>query len=101
MIKNTGIKLDEDDRQDINYAIELINTSYDLMCNPQGAEDVNENDMREYFTGAAMAHVEGRLMLHRLRQEFSKKYNIPYDFISRNGEILLEIKEKDTGDVCD
>lgn len=99
MIKDTGIRLEENDRLDINYAIELINTSYNLMCNPQGAEDINEEGMREYFTGVAMAEIEGRLMLHRLKQEFSKKYGIPYNFISRNGEILLNV-EDNIGDGC-
>lgn len=94
MIKDTGIRLDETDRQDIGYAIELINTSWDLLCNPQGAEDRSEDEMREYFTGVAMAQVEGRLMLHKLRQEFSKKYNIPFNFISRNGEILLNVEDE-------
>lgn len=94
MIKDTGIRLDETDRQDIGYVIELINTSWDLLCNPQGAEDRSEYEMREYFTGVAMAQVEGRVMLHRLRQEFSKKYDIPFNFISRNGEILLNVEDE-------
>ena len=94
MIVDTGIRLDETDRQDINYAIELITTSNELLCNPRGAEDKPEEEMREYFTGVALALVEGRVMLHRLRQEFSKKYNIPFDFISRDGEILLNKEEE-------
>lgn len=93
MIKDTGIKLDEKDRQDIGYAIQLINTSWNLLCNPRGAEEKSESEMREYFTGVAMAQVEGRVMMHQLRQEFSKKYNIPYNFISRDGDILLDVEE--------
>lgn len=95
MLIDTGIKLDENDRLDINTFIEIINTSNKLMSEVDGLEDANEETALEYYSGCAQALVEARVSLHMMRKEISKKYNVPYNFISRNGNLLIEEERKD------
>lgn len=88
MIK-TGIFLSEEDRLDINLAIEIIRTSYFVLDNLEGLENLEESQAKAMYEGACDTLIEGKIMMHNLRKDFSKKYNIPYNFISKDGEIFL------------
>ncbi len=89
-MKDTNIELSAEDRQDINLSLEVINTAEFELRNISGFENLKEEEVRNIYQGACDALIEGRVMLHLLRQEFVKKYNIPYDFISIDGHIYLQ-----------
>lgn len=89
----TNIFLSEEDRLDINLLIETITTAYFVLDNQEGLEDLTEAEIKALYEGACDALIESKVALHSLRQKFSKKYSIPYNFISKDGEIFLKEDE--------
>lgn len=88
-MKDLNIKLDEKDRQDINLIITQVNTSTRYLEQlSQSMQDWDSDKMREYLNGCAQSVVESRLNLHLIRLDIAKKYNVPYTFISRDGELF-------------
>lgn len=88
-------KLNETDRLDLNLALTTRNTALTAL---NGLIDANyiknfsnmsTDQVKEYFAGICDAFIEAECTLHEFRQEFSKKYEVPYDFISRDGELFL------------
>lgn len=86
---DTGIKLEENERLDINYVISTINTADNLMRNISGMEGLTSDQYKEYLDGCAAVANRARVQLHELRKKFSEKYNVPYYAIYRDGEIFL------------
>ena len=85
----TGIRLEEDERLDINFVINTINTVDNLIRNISGMEELTDEQYKEYLDGCSAVANRARVQLHNLRKKFSQKYNVPYDAIYRDGEILL------------
>lgn len=88
-MKDLNIKLDDKDRQDINLIITQVNTSTRYLEQlSQSMQDWDSDKMKAYLNGCAAAVVESRLNLHLIRLDIVKKYNVPYDFISKDGELF-------------
>lgn len=90
-----GIKLDEEDRRDLHYVIYLMETSCKVLNNSEDIEVLTEEQYKDYLRAAMECLFEGRVGMYNLRKKFSKKYNIPFNFISDNGDIF--IKEESDG----
>lgn len=88
-MKTTNIFLDEKDKMDMNALLKVINTCGDLMSSLEGKEEASEEQILAYYKGCAKALVEAKVSLHLLRKEFSSKYNVPYNAVYRDGEILI------------
>ena len=52
-------------------------------------EELTDEQYKEYLDGCSAVANRARVQLHNLRKKFSSKYNVPYDAIYRDGEILL------------
>lgn len=90
-----GIKLSEEDRRDLHYVIHLMDTACEVLNNSEDIEVLTEEQYKEYLQAAMECLFEGRLGMYNLRKKFSEKYNIPFNFISDNGDIF--IKEDSNG----
>ena len=87
---NLNIKLDEKDRRDLHYIVYLMNTSCDVINNFKDIEILTEDQYRDYLQAAMDCLFESRMNMYKLRKKFQKKYNIPFNFISINGDIYIE-----------
>lgn len=92
---NTGIKLDEEDRRDLHYIIHLMDTACAVLNNYEDIEVLTEEQYKEYLKASMECLFESRLGMYNLRKKFSKKYNIPFNLISDNGDIY--VKEESDG----
>lgn len=94
MLKETGIKIDENDRLDLNLAVAVRNTALDALSVVNTAdriadfEHLDNEELKDYFSGICDAFIDAELTMHDLRKTISKKYNVPYDFVSNDGEIF-------------
>lgn len=95
MLKETGIKIDENDRLDLNLAIAIRNTALEALSTVNVAEricdfkNLTNEEMKDYFSGICDAFIDAEITMHSLRKEISLKYEIPYDFVSKDGDIFI------------
>jgi hypothetical protein len=90
MIVDTGKKLNENEKTDAMYIITSLNTTLEYLRTIQDFSALNEQQMADYWAGICDAFVEARINEYRWRKEISQKYEVPYTFISRNGDLLIE-----------
>lgn len=94
MVKSAK-NLSESDRLDFNLALSIRNTALTTLNNVTNAnyihnfEAMTTDQVKDYFAGICDAFIEAECTLHEFRQNFAQKYEVPYDFISRNGELFL------------
>lgn len=86
------LKLDDQDRQDLNYIVEVINSAAEALAMVKGMESLTEDQARDYYQGCCDCLLEGRLSLHLIRQKISKKYNVPYVFDCTDGVLSYEVE---------
>lgn len=92
-MKDTGLKLTENERVDAQYIIIGLNTSLEYLHKLQDFSQLTEEQMRQYWEGICDVFIEARMNEYKWRKDISSKYNLPYTFISRNGDLLLEDQE--------
>lgn len=90
MIVDTGKRLSEDEKTDALYIITGLNTSLEYLRTIQDFSILDEQQMADYWTGICGAFIEARMNEYKWRKEISQKYEVPYTFISRNGDLLID-----------
>lgn len=90
MIVDTGKKLSEDEKTDALYIITGLNTSLEYLRTIQDFSILDEQQMADYWAGICDAFIEARMNEYKWRKEISQKYEVPYTFISRNGDLLID-----------
>ena len=90
MIVDTGKKLNETEKTDARYIITCLNTSLEYLRTIQDFSVLTEQQMLDYWSGICDAFIEARMNEYKWRKETSQKYEVPYTFISRNGDLLIE-----------
>lgn len=90
MIVDTGKKLNENEKTDAMYIITSLNTALEYLRTIQDFSALNEQQMADYWAGICDVFVEARMNEYKWRKEISQKYGVPYTFISRNGDLLVE-----------
>ena len=90
MIVDTGKKLNENEKTDAMYIITSLNTALEYLRTIQDFSTLNEQQMADYWAGICDVFVEARMNEYKWRKEISQKYGVPYTFISRNGDLLVE-----------
>lgn len=90
MIVDTGKRLSEDERTDALYIITSLNTSLEYLRTIQDFSILDEQQMADYWAGICDAFIEARMNEYKWRKEISQKYEVPYTFISRNGDLLID-----------
>ena len=90
MIVGTGKRLSEDEKTDALYIITSLNTSLEYLRTIQDFSILDEQQMADYWAGICDAFIEARMNEYKWRKEISQKYEVPYTFISRNGDLLID-----------
>lgn len=90
MIVDTGKRLSEDEKADALYIITSLNTSLEYLRTIQDFSILDEQQMADYWAGICDAFIEARMNEYKWRKEISQKYEVPYTFISRNGDLLID-----------
>lgn len=90
MIVDTGKKLNETEKTDAMYIITGLNTSLEYLRTIQDFSILTEQQMVDYWAGICDAFIEARMNEYKWRKEISQKYEVPYTFISRDGDLLIE-----------
>lgn len=90
MIVDTGKRLSEDEKTDALYIITSLNTSLEYLRTIQDFSILDEQQMADYWEGICDAFIEARMNEYKWRKEISQKYEVPYTFISRNGDLLID-----------
>lgn len=90
MIVDTGKKLSEDEKTDALYIITGLNTSLEYLRTIQDFSILDEQQMADYWAGICDTFIEARMNEYKWRKEISQKYEVPYTFISRNGDLLID-----------
>ena len=94
MIQDTNKRLNEEEKKDAAYIIVGLNTTLEYLRKIQDFSQLTEEQVKEYWEGVCDVFIESRLREHRWRKEISQRYSLPYTFISRNGELLVEAPEE-------
>ena len=95
MIIDTQKKLNEDEKTNATYIITGLNTALEYLRYVQDFSNLTESQVREYWEGICDVFIEMRLNEHHWRKEISQKYELPYTFISRNGDLLIEAPQEE------
>ena len=95
MIIDTQKKLNEDEKTNATYIITGLNTALDYLRYVQDFSNLTESQVREYWEGICDVFIEMRLNEHNWIKEISQKYELPYTFISRNGDLLIEAPQEE------
>ena len=95
MIIDTQKKLNEDEKTNASYIITGLNTTLEYLRYVQDFSNLTESQVREYWEGICDVFIEMRLNEHNWRKEISQKYELPYTFISRNGDLLIEAPQEE------
>ena len=95
MIIDTQKKLNEDEKTNATYIITGLNTALDYLRYVQDFSNLTESQVREYWEGICDVFIEMRLNEHNWRKGISQKYELPYTFISRNGDLLIEAPQEE------
>lgn len=90
MIIDTQKRLNEDEKVNAMYIITGLNTSLDYLRYIQDFSQLSDEQVKEYWEGICDVFIEMRINEHKWRKEISQKYELPYNFISRNGDLLIE-----------
>ena len=90
MITDTQKRLNEDEKVNAMYIITGLNTTLDYLRYIQDFSQLSDEQVKEYWEGICDVFIEMRLNEHHWRKEISQKYELPYNFISRNGDLLIE-----------
>lgn len=90
MLTDTGKRLTENERTDAMYVITGLNTSLDYLRTIQDFSALTEEQMAEYWAGICDAFIEARMQEFKWRKDISERYGVPYTFVSRNGDLLVD-----------
>lgn len=93
MLKETNVQLTENEKLDFIYVLTSLNTVHDYIVRPLPV-DMDLQRVEEYYEALMKKQKEAKVEEHKLRCEFSKKYNIPYNFAFNDGRILLDDGEQ-------
>ena len=94
MIKDTNKRLTEEERKDASYIITGLNTTLNYLKTIQDFSSLNEDQMKQYWEGICDVFIANRMEEYKWRKDISEKYDLPYTFISRNGDLLIEEPEE-------
>ena len=89
MTIETGIRLSEVDRMNFNYVLTTLSASMEFITKPLPT-DMTDEQLNDYYSAIMEQFKEAKIKEHHLRCEYSKKYDIPYDFGYDDGAILVE-----------
>lgn len=89
MLKETNVQLTENEKLDFIYVINTLNTVHNYIVRPLPV-DMDMQRVEEYYEGLMRKFKEAKVEEHKLRSEYSKKYDIPYAFTFRDGDILID-----------
>lgn len=90
MLTDTGKRLSENEKTDAMYIIAGLNVSLEYLRNLQDFSQFTDQQVMDYWSGICDAFIEARVNEHRWRKDLSKKYDLPYTFVSRNGDLLID-----------
>lgn len=94
MIQDTNKRLNEEEKKNAAYVIVGLNTTLEYLRKIQDFSQLTDEQVKEYWEGVCDVFIESRLKEHQWRKSVSVKYELPYTFISRNGDLLIEIPEE-------
>lgn len=86
------LKIEESDREDSLLIISELNTIMEYIQNVSRQSPgvlKNEELLEKYLVGLSSALIQVKKNEIRWRLHMSEKYEIPLDFIYRNGDILI------------
>ena len=84
----TNVKLTEKEKLDFTYMLTAFNTAMDFCVRPLPIDEPLE-EVEDYYEGV-FAHMKvAKVKEHILRCQLSEKYDIPYDFVYKDGKILI------------
>lgn len=89
MIVDTGKRLTDVEKTDAAYVITGLRTTLEYLGKDQDFSTLSADQVKEYWEGVCDAFIESRVNEYMWRKEISQKYSLPYNFISRNGELCI------------
>lgn len=89
-MKLTNIKFTEEEKLESEFVISYINTVYSYLNNPGFTTNTTKDIASDYIKGICIALLDAKDKEFEWRKAMSLKYNIPYNFIYREGDILTE-----------
>jgi len=89
MLVETNVQLTETEKLDFIYVLTTLNTVHNYIVKALPV-DLPMERVEDYYEGLMKKFKEAKVEEHRLRCEYSKKYNIPYDFGFDDGRILID-----------
>lgn len=99
MFVTTGIFLTEEEQQDATLIFTRINTAWQLV-NMNDVQAANQETARGYFYGVCDALAESKFQEYLWRKEISHRYDIPYNFMYRDGEIFTDDGQGNSCENC-
>ena len=85
------IHLTESEIADSMFIVTQLNTVNQYMnIAEQKVLIENENVLKEYLLGVSSVWIQIKMNEARWRRSLSEKYDLPYDFIFRGGDILVK-----------
>lgn len=84
----TNVHLTETERFDFEYVLTSLNSTMEFVTRPLPIDTPIEV-VSEYYDGVMARFKEAKVSEHILRCRYAKKYDIPYDFLYREGDILI------------
>lgn len=94
MIVSTDKWVNEEELRDTFNVITNNNTIRQFMDLKKELADLTDEEVSSYIHGVCDAIATIKLIEHNWRKNISKKYNVPYDFICRKGELLINKEEE-------
>ena len=89
MLVDANVELTENEKLDFIYVLTALNTVHNYIVRPLPV-DMDLQKVEEYYEGLMKKQKEAKVEEHKLRCEFSKKYNIPYTFGFDDGRIIID-----------
>lgn len=87
-----NIDFTDDDKLESEFVISYINTVYNYLNNPGFDSNTSKEIAMDYIKGICLALMDAKDKEFDWRMSMSHKYDIPYNFIYRGGNILIEEK---------
>ena len=85
------IHLTESEIADSMFIVTQLNTVNQYMnIAEQKVLIENENVLKEYLLGVSSVWIQVKMNEAKWRRSMSEKYDLPYDFIFRGGDILVK-----------